>query len=153
MECGRTMESKYEVDCIAGVCQVDTWPTYEDNTGQDITTKQNISWEYTDCVDVSIEYLNKTVGCGKAGWRTGTVTKMVGLGVFTTELEPEYCYDCDHQLFQWTTWSWAVNGTKKIRTRGSTSILDSFQQEEKQGVTFHFNFQFSFVDYCLIRMA
>ena len=130
MECSGNSRSSYEVECSDKVCHTDSWPTCEENTQQDITSSQNITWNYhRDCNEVYIDYLDKNVNCGKEGWKTGTVSTRVGRGVYRTEVENVTCGDCNKDVFQWSTW--AIFGNKKIRTRGNRNILDSFEKEEK----------------------
>ena len=74
-----------------------------------------------------MDYLNKTVSCGKDGWMTKSVETEVGQGVFVQEVRTP-CTDCDQTTFQWSTWQ-AV-GKKMIRNRGSSSVENSYQQEE-----------------------
>merc|ERR1719481_957920 len=106
---------------------------------QDITSNQDTTWDYTACHDVYVDYLEKSVSCGKNGWKTGTLRTNLGGGVFMTESGLYPCAECDQQVFQWTEWT--IVGDKKIRSRGKSNIIGSFQKEEKPGklnnIVFH----------------
>ena len=129
MECTGNTRSSYELECRDGVCDTDSWPTCQENTEEDMASNQNITWNYhSDCNEVHIDYLNKSVGCGKDGWKTGTVSTRVDRGVFSTQLEDVPCDACNEQVFQWSTW--AIFQNKKMRTRGNRRILNSFEEEE-----------------------
>ena len=92
---------------------------------------ENVTWKHVDCKEVQIPYFNQSVWCGSHGTKIGMLTKMVGNGVFNQELAPIPCSDCDAGLFQWSSWSRVGNMTK--RTRGSNSIMESYQEEKKTG--------------------
>ena len=77
-----------------------------------------------------VDYLNKTVSCGKDRWMTKSVETEVGQGVFVQEVRTP-CMDCDQTTFQWSAWQ--VVGKKMIRSRGSNSVENSYQQEEMPG--------------------
>merc|ERR1712098_831907 len=112
-------------ECRDGECTTNTWPTCgqleEDHVGGGDD-------QYHDCEEVSVPYMNKTVSCGKDGWKTIEVTTEVGQGVFMEEVRSP-CNDCDQKTFQWSTWS--TVGNKMVRSRGSNTVEDSYQQEEK----------------------
>ena len=128
--CGENSSDSYVLECSGGKCTTDTWPVCDDDTTEEVlANNQDTAWEYTDCQEVAIDYLNKTVSCGKEGWKTGRLVTKVGKGVFTDVSGPFPCQDCYQEMFQWTPWE--SFGKRSIRARGSTTILDSFQTEEK----------------------
>jgi len=53
---------------------------------------------------------------------------MVGQGVFSDVSRHVPCLDCHQEMFQWSPWG--TFGKLSIRTRGSASILNSFQTDE-----------------------
>merc|ERR1711983_533348 len=62
---------------------------------------------------------------------TKSVETEVGQGVFRQELRTP-CLECSQTTFQWSTWQ--VEGNKMVRSRGSNSVENSYQQEETPGV-------------------
>ena len=85
MDCGEDNSSNYLLECGGGQCTTDTWPVCDDDTTEEILKNSlDTTWEYTACQEVDIDYLNKTVSCGKDGWKTGKLVTMVGQGVFRT---------------------------------------------------------------------
>ena len=132
LDCRRNTSSSYAMECSVDGCGSDVWPSCQDNTEQLITSQKDLTWEYTACQEVHIDYLNKSISCGVDGWKTSTLRQMIGNGIFTSVSEPIPCQDCDEKAFEWTPW--ASNGqTSSIRTRGRANILDSSQTEEKPG--------------------
>ena len=130
MECGEDNSSNYVLECGGGECTTDTWPVCDDDTTEEILENSpDTTWEYTACQEVDIDYLNKTVSCGKDGWKTGKVVAMVGQGVFSNVSGHVPCLDCHQEMFQWTPWE--SLGKRHSRTRGSAAILESLQTEER----------------------
>ena len=122
----RDTNSSYAVTCSQGDCSTHLWPQCgDDNTEYD-------PWQYVECEEISVPYLNTSVSCG-AGWKSRGVKRLVGQGVFSQE-EQLPCQECDEQLFQWSTWS--TVGDKMVRHRGSKRIKDSYQEEERTGNKF-----------------
>jgi len=130
LDCGKDTPSSYSIECSVDGCGTDVWPSCEDKTEKIISSHQDATWEYTACKEVHIDYLNKSVSCGKGGWKTGTLRRIIGKGVFSSVSGPITCEDCDEQTFEWTLWT-NHGQTTSIRTRGSVSIPDSSQIEEK----------------------
>ena len=139
----RDTNSSYAVTCSQGDCSTHLWPqcgeNSEDDDGdgnnEDDDSNENNEydpWQYVECEEISVPYLNTSVSCG-AGWKRRGVKRLVGQGVFSQE-EQLPCQECDQQLFQWSTWS--TVGDKMVRHRGSNRIIDSYQEEERTGNKF-----------------
>ena len=136
----RDTNSSYAVTCSNGDCSTNLWPqcgevvdhsdeNNEDDKDDDIDDNEDDSWQYVECKEISVPYLNKSISCG-AGLKKRVVKRLVGQGVFSQE-EQLPCQECDQQLFQWSTWY--TVGDKMVRQRGSNRILDSYQEEERTG--------------------
>ena len=133
----RDTNSSYAVTCSNGDCSTDLWPqcgevvdhSDENNEDDKDDDNENDSWQYVECKEISVPYLNKSISCG-AGLKKRVVKRLVGQGVFSQE-EQLPCQECDQQLFQWSTWY--TVGHKMVRGRGSNRILNSYQEEERTG--------------------
>ena len=132
----RDTNSTYAVTCNDSDCSNDLWPECrqegndrDDNNEDDDSDESNEddTWQYVECEEISVPYLNTSVSCG-AGWKSRGVKRLVGQGVFSQE-EQLPCQECDQQLFQWSTWS--TVGDKMVRHRGSNRIIHSYQEEER----------------------
>ena len=71
----------------------DSWPRCQNSTSELMISHPDITWEYKGCREV-VEHLNKSVACGRNGWKTGTLRSNIGTGVFTTVSQPIPCTDC-----------------------------------------------------------
>ena len=90
--CRNMNTSTYNITCSDTGCATDTWPHC-----RAAVEEEQFEWEYQDCEEVSVPYLEKNVSCntpGKTGWKTGSVRTIVGQGVFTFK-EQVSCSDCD----------------------------------------------------------
>ena len=132
----RDTNSSYAVTCSNGDCSTDLWPKcgkvvdHSDENNEDYKDdNEDDSWQYVECKEISVPYLNKSISCG-TGLKKKVVKRLVGQGVFSQE-EQLPCQECDQQLFQWSTWY--TVGDKMVRQRGSSRILDSYQEEERTG--------------------
>ena len=121
---------KYTVGCRGEECTTHTWPTCGLSQGQPEDQVVVGHPDYKDCEEVTVPYLNKTISCGKDGWVTKSVETVVGQGVFRQEVRTP-CIECNQNTFHWSTWQ--VEGNKMIRSRGSRSVDDTYQQEEMTG--------------------
>ena len=82
--CGENSSDSFVLECSGGECATDTWPVCDDDTTEEVLVDNlDTTWEYADCQEVNIDYLNKTVSCGQDGWKTGRLVTKVGKGVFT----------------------------------------------------------------------
>eukprot|EP00092_Neocalanus_flemingeri_P024374 GFUD01026430.1.p1 GENE.GFUD01026430.1~~GFUD01026430.1.p1 ORF type:complete len:447 (-),score=83.20 GFUD01026430.1:24-1289(-) len=136
-ECAESRNKSYDLNCVEGTCTNIEWPECEEEITEDESNDEpntrdheEVTWQFVNCDKVYIAYLNKSVNCGIGGSKVGLRKTRVGQGVFNQEVSVP-CIDCEEEVFEWSPWSTVQN--RSVRSRGSSTVANSYQEEEKPG--------------------
>eukprot|EP00092_Neocalanus_flemingeri_P096857 GFUD01123326.1.p1 GENE.GFUD01123326.1~~GFUD01123326.1.p1 ORF type:complete len:582 (+),score=174.35 GFUD01123326.1:48-1748(+) len=132
-ECAEARNKSYNLNCVKGTCTNKEWPGCDEEITEMVindvpTDHKEVIWQFFNCHEVFITYLNKTVSCGMGGSKVGLMNKIVGQGVFNQKVSVP-CMECEEETFEWSSWS--IVDKKSIRRRGSSKVGHSYQEEER----------------------
>eukprot|EP00092_Neocalanus_flemingeri_P017051 GFUD01018439.1.p1 GENE.GFUD01018439.1~~GFUD01018439.1.p1 ORF type:complete len:695 (-),score=178.49 GFUD01018439.1:95-2092(-) len=132
-ECAEARHKSYNLNCVKGTCTNEDWPECDEEITEMVINDvradhEEVIWQFFNCHEVFIMYLNKTVNCGMGGSKVGLMNKIVGQGVFNQKVSVP-CMECGEETFEWSSWS--TVDKKSIRRRGSSKVGHSYQEEER----------------------